>query len=229
MIKILHLYYDLLNLYGEQGNILALKESFKRQNIKVQVDLLTINDKIDINKYDIIYLGCGSINNLMIALEDIKRLKTKLTNYINNNKYIIATGNSYLLFGEKIDDKECLKIFNYYAITKPKDVSESLMELPGQKDIIGFQNRRYVVNNNSNHLFKVKKGLGDNYKSTYEGYREKNFIGTYLIGPLLIRNPHFTNLIVKDILEKKNYIYHKDEIKILNDAYNNYIKNFYNE
>lgn len=228
MIRVLHLYYDLLNLYGEQGNILALREAFRRQNVGVEVDLLSVKDKIDFNRYDIVYIGCGCVDNLMVALEDIKRFKKKLVKFIDDNNYVIATGNSYLLFGSKIDDKEALGIFDYYSVSKEKDVSECLMEYDG-RDVIGFQNRRYIVNNNSNHLFKVKKGLADNYKSSYEGYREKNFIGTYMVGPLLIRNPWFMNLIVKDILERKNMVYHDDEIKILNDAYCNYIKNFYNE
>ncbi len=228
MIRVLHLYYDLLNLYGEQGNILALREAFRRQNVGVEVDLLSVKDKIDFNRYDIVYIGCGCVDNLMVALEDINRFKKKLVKFIDDNNYVIATGNSYLLFGSKIDDKEALGIFDYYSVSKEKDVSECLMEYDG-RDVIGFQNRRYIVNNNSNHLFKVKKGLADNYKSSYEGYREKNFIGTYMVGPLLIRNPWFMNLIVKDILERKNMVYHDDEIKILNDAYCNYIKNFYNE
>ena len=52
MIKILHLYYDLLNQYGEQGNILALKDSFRNQNIEVSIDSLSCGDKIDFKKYD---------------------------------------------------------------------------------------------------------------------------------------------------------------------------------
>ena len=52
-IKIAHLYYDLMNLYGEQGNILALKEAFNKQNIDTEIDTLTIKDDIDFKKYDI--------------------------------------------------------------------------------------------------------------------------------------------------------------------------------
>ena len=101
------------------------------------------------------------------------------------------------------------------------------MGMLNQKDIIGFQNRDYVVNINRNHLFKVKDGICDNLKSENEGYHENNFYGTSVIGPLLIRNPHLTNMIVKDILEKNNLVFHDDEFKLLNDAYNEYIKNFY--
>lgn len=227
MIKVLHLYYDLLNLYGEQGNILALKRAFKNQNVEIEVDYLSVQDKIDFKKYDLVYLGSGSAENLLIALEDIKRHKKELKKYIESKKVLLATGNSYLLFGQKINNLDALGIFDYYAASSEKMAQESLMELYQEKDIIGFQNREFIVNNKRNHLFKVKEGLCDNLKSEYEGYHEYNFYGTFVIGPLLIRNPHFTNKLVKEIMEKNNLIYHEYEDKILVDAYNQYIKNFY--
>lgn len=227
MIKVLHLYYDLLNLYGEQGNILALKRAFKNQNVEIEVDYLSVQDKIDFKKYDLVYLGSGSTENLLIALEDIKRHKKELKKYIESKKFLLATGNSYLLFGQKINNLDALGIFDYYAASSEKMAQESLMELYQEKDIIGFQNREFIVNNKRNHLFKVKEGLCDNLKSEYEGYHEYNFYGTFVIGPLLIRNPHFTNILVKEIMEKNNLIYHEYEDKILVDAYNQYIKNFY--
>ena len=227
MIKVLHLYYDLLNLYGEQGNILALKRAFKNQNVEIEVDYLSVQDKIDFKKYDLVYLGSGSTENLLIALEDIKRHKKELKKYIESKKVLLATGNSYLLFGQKINNMDALGIFDYYAASSEKMAHESLMELYQEKDVIGFQNREFMVNNKRNHLFKVKEGLCDNLKSEYEGYHEYNFYGTFVIGPLLIRNPHFTNILVKEIMEKNNLIYHEYEDKILVDAYNQYIKNFY--
>ena len=227
MIKVLHLYYDLLNLYGEQGNILALKRAFKNQNVEIEVDYLSVQDKIDFQKYDLVYLGSGSTENLLIALEDIKRHKKELKKYIESKKVLLATGNSYLLFGQKINNLDALGIFDYYAASSEKMAQESLMELYQEKDVIGFQNREFMVNNKKNHLFKVKEGLCDNLKSEYEGYHEYNFYGTFVIGPLLIRNPHFTNILVKEIMEKNNLIYHEYEDKILVDAYNQYIKNFY--
>ena len=227
MIKVVHLYYDLLNLYGEQGNILALKRAFKNQNVEIEVDYLSVQDKIDFKKYDLVYLGSGSAENLLIALEDIKRHKKELKKYIESKKVLLATGNSYLLFGQKINNLDALGIFDYYAASSEKMAKESLMELYQEKDIIGFQNREFIVNNKRNNLFKVKEGLCDNLKSEYEGYHEYNFYGTFVIGPLLIRNPHFTNILVKEIMEKNNLIYHEYEDKILVDAYNQYIKNFY--
>ena len=169
MIKVLHLYYDLLNLYGEQGNILALKRAFKNQNVEIEVDYLSVQDKIDFKKYDLVYLGSGSADNLLIALEDIKRHKKELKKYIESKKVLLATGNSYLLFGQKINNLDALGIFDYYAASSEKMAQESLMELYQEKDVIGFQNREFIVNNKRNHLFKVKERLCDNLKSEYEG------------------------------------------------------------
>lgn len=232
MIKILHLYYDLLNQYGEQGNILALKDSFRNQNVEVSIDLLSCGDKIDFKKYDLIYMGTGSDENLYIALEDIKKYKKEIKSFIKKNKYFIATGNSYLMFGKYIECNgktiEGLDIFDYYAKSSLKITGECFMAYKNfENPIIGFQNRKYVVQNNFNHLFAVISGNADNFKSEFEGYHEFNFFGTFVIGPLLIRNPEFNDMIVKDILEKNNLKYHDDTDTNLYKAYFEYLKNFY--
>lgn len=229
MIKIAHLYYDLLNLYGEQGNVLALKNAFRNQNIEIQIDYLSIKDSIDFKDYDLIYIGSGSDENLMLALEDIKKYKKEFKKFIQDDKYLIATGNAYLLFGQSIDDYEALEIFDYYAKSSDRIRCHSLVAYDGLSPIVGFQNRKYLVQIRDNHLFKVKDGNADNYKSEFEGYHYKNFIGTYLIGPILVRNPHFADLIVKDIIIKNGYKYHEDVNTFEYKAYNEYIKNFYEE
>ena len=101
------------------------------------------------------------------------------------------------------------------------------MQYKDLSPIIGFQNRKYVIQNDSNHLFKVISGYGDNLKSEYEGVKYNNFYGTYLIGPLLIRNPHFTDLLIADITLKNDYKYHADLNTNEYKAYYEYLKNFY--
>ncbi len=231
-IRIAHLYYDLLNLYGEQGNITALINAFNKQNIEPEIDLLTINDKINLNKYDIIYLGSASEENLLLVLEDIKKNIKTFKDAIKKNKYIISTGNSHEIFGKFIElnnqKYKALGIFDYYTKQNPKRiVGESFMEFEDLSPIIGFQNRESVMQCDSNHLFSVINGFADNYKSSFEGYRENNFFGTYLIGPLLVRNPHFTNYIVKNILEDKKLPFKDTSETFEHKAYNEYLKNFY--
>lgn len=231
-IKIAHLYYDLLNLYGEQGNIIALKKAFNNQNIDVQIDLLSINDKIDFNSYDLFYLGSGSEENEIIVLENILKYKKEIKKAIIKGKYFISTGNSHELFGKFFETKtkkyNSLGIFDYYAKINPtRIVGESAMEYSNLKLIIGFQNRNRVIQNDKNYLFHVKDGYADNFKVNNEGYHEYNFFGTYLIGPLLIRNPYFTDYLVSSILKEKKLNFHQDESSYEYKAYHEYIKNFY--
>ena len=102
-IKIAHLYYDLMNLYGESGNIIALEQAFNNQDMYVEVTNLSIDDKIDFNKYDIYYMGSGSEHNQLLVIEDLLKYKDKFKNAIENNKHIILTGNSYEILGKYIE------------------------------------------------------------------------------------------------------------------------------
>lgn len=232
-IKILHLYYDLMNLYGERGNIMALTKTFDEQNMDCIVDTLSVGDTIEINKYDIIYIGQGTEENQLIVLEDILKYKKDIKKAIEEGKFVICTGNSYEMFGnylEKLNDKkyEGLKIFDFYAKEIENRIKgEQVLECDFLGDpIVGFQNRQCIMSNKENHLFSVINGHAENYKTKYEGIHYKNFIGTYLIGPMLIRNPHFTNYIVKEILENKNIEYIPITNTLDYKAYNEFIKNF---
>ena len=232
-IKIAYLYYDLMNLYGEQGNIIALKDSLNNQNIEAEIDLLSVGDEINFKEYDIFYIGTGSKENLLQTLEDIKKYAKDIKSAIKKGKIFISTGNSHELFGKSLtyDNTEYvgLNIFPYYSKEATERITgESLMTYEKlENKIIGFQNRASLIQIDDNHLFKVIDGNADNKKSEYEGYNENNFYGTYLIGPILIRNPHLTDYIIKNLLEEKKIKFHEDKDTPLYKAYNEYIKNFY--
>ena len=172
MINILHLYYDLLNLYGENANTRCLYNELKRNNIKVNVDLRSINEQINFDKYDIVYIGSGCEDNLFIALEDIMKRKNEIKKYIEGNGYLILTGNSMDLFGKYIlnNDEEikALNIFDYSVklINEKMFNNASLYRIVGEvtantklikEKIIGFQNRCDLVYNVTNPLFEIDK------------------------------------------------------------------------
>ena len=231
-IKIAHLYYDLMNLYGESGNVMALERAFNDQDMFVEVTDLSIGDKIDFNKYDIYYIGCGSEENQLLVINDLLKYKDSFKNAIENGKHIIMTGNSYELLGnyiEKVNEEkiETLGIFDFY--TKELDsriAGEQVMESTLFKEpIVAFQNRQCVLNNKDNHLFEVIDGHANNYKSRNEGIHYNNLYATYNLGPLLVRNPLLKDYIVKEVLDNKDVLYEKKET-IDEKAYNEFVKNF---
>ena len=211
-IYIGHLYYDLMNLYGENGNIKSIKYLLESQKIKVIIDNISLNDNIDFNKYDLIVIGCGTYNNLKLSLNHLKKYKKDINEYIESNKFILATGNSIELFGQKINDIEALKIFNYNSKKLDKRIVGDCITTTNliKTKIIGFQNRESYIDEITNNLFK-DKDIGIKYK---------NFYGTYLLGPILIRNPEFAKYFVNELIKKY-------DLSLEKKAYNEYFKTYY--
>lgn len=231
-IKIAHLYYDLMNLYGENGNVRVLARHLEKQNLKVIIHFLTIDDSMDFSKYDIIYIGSGSTENFLLALQDLKKYKNQLKKAINTNTLFLVTGNAINLFGQKItlaDQEEMgLEVFSYDTLqTDFRIVGEQTVTYaPVKESIIGFQNRDTVLKNiNEPHLFEVLEGTGYMPKSNFEGIHKNNFYGTFLLGPILARNPHFTEYLVKEIMNQKNLIYKKHHDLYETKAYQEYMRN----
>lgn len=245
-IKIAHLYYDLMNLYGENGNVRALKRFFELENVKVEISFLSLNDKIDFNKYDIFYMGMGSENNQMLVLNDILKYKEDISLAIEKGKYFFMTGNSYELFGNHIEDFngnkiDTLDIFDYYTkVTDIKNINQiSKFRIVGDirgtsklinEKIIGFQNRSGNIYNIAIPFIEIIKGTGNKINDLYEGFNYKNFYGTYIIGPLFIRNPYLTYHFVKEIIltKDKDFKFKIDETIPEIKAYNKYLENFPN-
>ncbi|MCI8331045.1 MAG: hypothetical protein HFE04_02960 [Bacilli bacterium] len=235
-IKIAHLYYDLMNLYGENGNVRALKRFIERQDIKCDIHFLSIGDSIDFQAYDLFYIGMGSEHSELLVLDDIKKYRDDIKKAIDKGKHFLITGNAMELFGSHIvvDNKKSIKaldIFPYYTVHESiRVVGSAVFKTRLIKDkIIGFQNRAGIIYGIDKPLFKVIDGTGSIPNATKEGYIYKNFYATYLLGPFYIRNPYFTSFIVKNVMKQKNKKY---KLKMLNrtteiKAYNEYLNNFH--
>ena len=240
MINVLHLYYDLLNLYGENANTRCIKYNLELNKIKVNVDLKSLNDEIDFNKYDLIYIGSGSEDNMKLALQDILKRKKEIKKFIESNKYLILTGASMDLFGKYIKTLEekldALNIFDYYTEylteTNLKNAAKNRVvgEIKAQTNlieetIIGFQNRCDLVFNVKTPLFKTKEQYSNNLTNEEEGFTTKIVYATHIIGPLLVRNPYFTDYILEKLCKDKKLEY-KSLDETAKTAYKKYLENF---
>ena len=198
-----YLYYDLLNLYGDSGNIKTLLYHLEEQGIKVTVKYLTVGDKKDFSKLDMIYVGSGTDDNLIVALDDLKNDLDLLKEYVKNKKPILATGNSLELFGNYIITNKkikCLGLYDYVVMYNEERIVKDVRTKTNliDEEIIGFEN----------HLGKVLT-MEDDIISI------DNFIGTYIIGPILSRNPHFCSYYVKKLINLKD-----ENFKFKDENYN---------
>ena len=215
-INILCLYYDLMNLYGDTGNTKVLKYHLDKQKINYNIDYLSIDDKLDFSKYDLILMGDGTEKNREICLEHLLKYKKELKKAIDNNTFFLITGNALGMFGKELYNKKALDIFNYKVIESKDRISEEvILENDITKPIYGFMNHSdELIGNNKNYLFKD------------EGIKYKNFYGTYVLGPILSRNPEFLRYFLNELLTYKDNKYKLKELNLSleNKAYDEFIE-----
>ena len=163
-ITIGYLYYDLLNLYGDTGNIKTLNYHLKEQGIDVEIKKMSINDKKDFSDVDLIYVGSGTNENLMVALDDLMKNKKELEKYIKDNKFILSTGNSVELFGNYIVSNKKIKalgVLDYVCmrqdrIVKDVNIHTNIID----EKIIGFENHDGKVLNFDEDIVKINNFYG---------------------------------------------------------------------
>ena len=216
-IKILHWYYDIMNLYGEYGNIKILEKHLKDQKLKVIVDKKTVNEDVNLSEYDFIYIGAGTEDNQMFVMQDMMKYKEQLKEYIDSEKVALFTGNSYELLGKTIDGKETLGILDFETTTLKDRVTSDVIYKSKflKKQAVGFVNKMSNIVHNLNPLFEVEFGIGENENKDIEGIKYKNFYGTHVSGPILVRNPEILEMLIRIICLKKDksLVYKKREYK----------------
>ncbi len=219
-IKILHLLPNLLSLYGEYANISVLKYYLEKNSYNVSVTHCE-NDFSRIDGYDLIYIGSGTEDNIIHAIKLLAPFREEIRKSIENGALWLSTGNSLALFGKSVNTHEgnavdALDIF-------PFTVNEEFQRFTGDvmtKEIcgaplIGYVNNSYCFNGISSpfSVLTLNSTLGSDKKSGNDGYSFKNFISTSLTGPLLVKNPHFTEYIMEKITGEKISIPAEDNIK----------------
>lgn len=221
-MKILHLYPDLMNLYGEYGNVVCLKKHLEDQGFKVSVDEAKIGFKKKFEDYDFVYCGSGLEANLKVALKDLLKHSKSLRKAIDNGVYMLFTGNAMELLGEAIDDEKALGFVSMKTKTNEKRYTgDVVVENNDFGEIVGFINKSTTIETKDgvfNYIFK-DANLNDNSDS--EGYRINNLIGTHIIGPILVKNPKLMRFYVEGIAhnKKKKFVYKEISYPYEEDSY----------
>ena len=210
-INIAHLYPDLLNLYGDRGNIASLVKRLEWRGIEAEVREYTIEEEVDFSQADIVFLGGGSDREQLLVCNSLMRLKKPFTEYVENGGAVLAVcggyqllGHYYQMNGERVEGLGILDIYTESGkgrLIGNIGIKTDFSETP----VVGFENhggRTYIGSHQP--LGEVIFGYGNNDIDKKEGVIYKNTVGTYLHGPVLPKNPQLCDRILSAALKNKD-------------------------
>ena len=211
-----HFYPDLLNLYGDRGNVLALLTRAQRRGINVEIKEISIGDELDPSSIDIAFLGGGQDNEQNILKDDFVNVKgPKIKDMIENGTVFLCICGGYQMLGKYYlehngNKLECLGAIDIYTEgEKERYIQDTIyeLELPsGEKvKVAGFENHsgRTYLGESVKPFMKVIRGAGNNGKDGFEGARYKNTFCTYSHGSFLPKNAAVTDMLLEIALKNK--------------------------
>lgn len=215
-LKICHLYPDLLNLYGDRGNILCMQQRLKWRGITAEVTEVPAGAKADLADADLIFIGGGQDFEQEVLLSDLKSGKDKeLKAAIQDGKTVLAICGGYQMLGryyETWDGVRCdfIDAIDFYTVgSKERMIGNFAFQCGAQSGgstVVGFENHsgKTYLGDGVDPLGKILAGGGNNGEDGGEGVRYLNVFGTYSHGPILPKNPAFCDFLLQTALQAGN-------------------------
>lgn len=212
---ICHLYPDLMNLYGDRGNIFVLINRAQWRGISVEVIPISIGDDVP-EDVDIFFMGGGQDREQRLLAPDLLYKKgMRLISLAERGVVFLGICGGYQLFGHYYKPKDSprldgLGILDVYTEAGDKRFIGNILvrsRIGGYEDLtlVGFENHsgRTYLGKDARPLGEVIRGYGNNGSDKTEGAWQNNIFGTYLHGPLLPKNPWLADLLIERALSRK--------------------------
>lgn len=212
-IRICHLYGNLLNTYGDNGNLLMLQHYAKELGYQVDTTLISIGDTFRAEDYDLVFFGGGQDYEQKIISYDAQRIAPEVKHYIEQNGVLLAICGGFQLLGQyyvsaagdKIQGMGVLPHYTERQINNRFIGDVEIYDEVNQQTYYGFENHNGVTHLTDalQPLGRVVKGNGNNGQDQTEGLHYKNVFASYFHGPLLVRNEwlarHIVDLAIHNI------------------------------
>mgnify|MGYP000641793706 FL=1 len=214
-LNICHLYPDILNLYGDRGNIITMKRRLESRGISVNVDECSIGQPLDVDKYDIFFIGGGQDFEQEVLLRDLASGKGKdICTAVEEEKVFLAICGGYQMLGQYYKTWDGVQLDFIGAIGRAHhrrkgahDRQLYVQDTPESGDtvVVGFENHsgKTYLSEQVAPLGMMLSGNGNNGEDKTEGARYKNVFGTYSHGSLLPKNPVLCDFILQTALNHR--------------------------
>ena len=225
-LKICHLYPDVMNLSCDRGNVLVLEKRLQWRGIDATTTAVNMDDTLDAEAFDLIFIGNGQPFTQSMVLEDAKTHKSAaLKAAVENGVPVLAIDGGYELLTKtcKLADgtiAEGLGILDAEVTYDQKRLVGDYVFTCDELGVtlVGFENHagKTRLGSGVRPLGKVLSGKGNNGEDGTEGAIYQNVFATYAHGSLLPKNPALADHILKLALERK---YGAVELTALDDTF----------
>ena len=213
-VRILWMYHNLMDLYGDKGNTEVLRYRCEKRGITCTVDTCTIGEEKDIRDYDLFFLGGGADREQQLIFDDLIGRKENIRAAMDAGTAFLLICGGYQLFGQYYKDQDGsvidgLGFFDYYTESSDRDhrcIGNIAVEttIDGETfQAVGFENHGGQTRNVSSPFARVLYGHGNTYNDGTEGFLNDQVLATYMHGPLLPKNPKIADAIIKRAMRRR--------------------------
>lgn len=212
-LHVAHLYGNLLNTYGDNGNVLMIKYVGEQLGAKMTFDIVSIGDHFDDNHYDMVFFGGGQDYEQSIVAKDLPSKRSAIDSFIQKDKVILAICGGFQLLGQYYIQANGVRIdgigvMGHYTLNQDNNRFIGDIKIYNEEfneTYYGFENHqgRTFLSDDEKPLGKVVYGKGNNNEDSTEGVHYKNVYGSYFHGPILSRNANLAYRLVTTALKNK--------------------------
>ena len=215
-VVIAHMLPDLLNLYGDGGNVRILEQRLRWRGIPVEVRRIQHGEAVDFSQVDLVFMGGGPDREQKLASEQLLAMRDELAAYVEGDGPLLAICGGYQILGRQwlwgdelvpglgLIDMETRRP----GTSADRLIDNMVLESPlAAHPVVGYENhagRTYLGEGVEGFGRVVSScGHGNNDDDRVEGARYKNVVGTYSHGPLLSKNPEVADWLLARALERR--------------------------
>ena len=215
VLKIAHLYPTLMSVAADRGNLYAIQKRCEWRGIATEVDQIYVRQTPDFTQYDLLLIHGAADREMELASRDIQLKAPSLIEAAQANVVFLSVCAGFQLLGHyykpsvgpELKGVGLLDFYTEGGSTRfmTHMALECDLEGVGKKVLVGYENHsgRTWLGESVQPLGRVLYGWGNNGKDGTEGARFRHVYGTYLHGPLLPKNPWFTDYLIQRALERR--------------------------
>ncbi len=223
-----YLYGDLMNIYGDIGNIIALKKRLEWRGIEVEVRVKSQESRVNKGEIDLYFFGGGQDQQQTLVASDLESSGKGriIKEEVERGVPLLSICGGYQLLGEYYKPHNSQKlpgvgIFPVYTEASHDRMIGNIVIDSMFNTLVGFENHsgKTYLKKGAIPLGMVKTGFGNNGSDKSEGCIYKNAIGCYMHGSLLPKNPKLADWLLEKALKVK---YGKEvKLAVLDDELEN--------